>query len=69
LIFIETCLLALFHAFAALIFVHYLKVYLDLRNRRAIFLELFGIVLLASTFFAAWSTGLAIHFHFSAYRF
>jgi hypothetical protein len=67
--FSETCVLGLFHALTASTFVHYLDVYLDFRNRRPIFLELFGIVLLAGTFFAAWSTGLAIHFHSSAYRF
>jgi len=54
----ETCLLGLFHALVSLVFAHYLKVFLDLRGRKRItFLqisfELFGIALLASTFFAA----------------
>jgi len=67
--FSETCLLGLFYTLMALTFVHFLKVYLDFRNRRPVFHELFGIVLLASTFFAAWGTGLAIDFHSSEYRF
>jgi hypothetical protein len=68
--FTETCLLGLLHALVALAFAHYLKVCLDFRGRGPIislsvqlFFELFGIVLLASTFFAAWSMVLVIFLH------
>lgn len=69
----ETCLLGLFHALVALNFVHYLKVSFDLRYRGSnttlqFLFELFGIALLASTFFAAWSMVLVICLHSLANR-
>jgi hypothetical protein len=61
----EISQLGLFHALAALAFIHYLKVYIDFRYNRetadlVLLLEMFGISLLASTFVAAWSTMLIV---------
>jgi ABC-type transport system involved in multi-copper enzyme maturation permease subunit len=64
--------LGLFHALAALAFIHYLKVYIDFRYNRetadlVLLLEMFGISLLASTFVAAWSTMLIVYSRSLAY--
>ena len=71
--FFETCQLGLFHALTALIFIHYLKMYLDLRSIRAVtrlrfFVELLGFVLVISTFVGTWSMVLVLYFHISAYK-
>jgi hypothetical protein len=65
--------LGLFFVLAALVFIHYLKMYMDFRSIRAVtrlrfFVELLGFVLLLSTFVGAWSMVLICYFHISAYK-
>jgi hypothetical protein len=68
----EMCLLGLFYALTALIFIHYMKVYFDFRSiwpatRLRFAAELFGLIVLVSTFLGTWSTALVFFFHISTY--
>jgi hypothetical protein len=66
------CVLGLFYAFTALVFIHFLKLHFHFcviraTSRIRFAIELLGFVLLVSTFIGMWSTWLVISFYMLAY--